>query len=141
MALPGIGLVPPLEPQATNLKGKAVIVEGDHPLVAGEVSFSSVLSVPVKTETDWINPQKLQVGKRYRLSGKANVLPEFRSADSLVDIALMKTVPAGTVVEIRRIDDSDRSRLYLVRAQGESDAVTGWVGVNNLLSQTLELVR
>lgn len=141
LTVPGVGHVAPLEPDASNLTGKAVVVEDGWHRVEGEAAFPHKLSVVVKTETDWVNPQKLQVGQRYRLSGKANVLPEFQSADPLVDVASMSVVPAGTVIEIRRIDDSGYSRRYLVRAQGDSAAVGGWIGVNNLLAQTLERVK
>ncbi|WP_206606503.1 hypothetical protein, partial [Steroidobacter cummioxidans] len=141
LTVPLVGHVPPLEPEASNLIGKAVVVDDGWHRVEGEVAFPHKLSVPVKTETDWVNPQKLQVGQRYRLSGNANVLPEFESADPLVDIVNMTRVPAGTIIEIRRIDDSGHSRRYLVRAQGDSAAVGGWISVNNLLAQTLERVK
>ncbi len=138
---PGIERLPALEPDARNLTGKAVVVEDGRHLVQAEAAFPYPLSVPVKRETDWVNPEKLQVGQRYRLSRKANVLPEFESADPLVDIANMTVVPGGTVIEIRRIDDSGHSRRYLVRARGDTDTVGGWISAGGLVAQTLERVK
>lgn len=65
----------------------------------------------------------------------------FRRANKLAGLAAMMTFPAGTVIEVRRIDASELSCRYLVRAQGNAALPVGRVGSTICSGQTLTTAR
>ena len=124
-----------------NLTGAVVYNHVGNNNIEGNLAFPSKLSVAVKARSDWIDPERLQVGHRYEVSQRTSVMPEFSSMNQLVDLAQMVIVPAGTLIEIRRVERSKDAHRYLVRAEGDSSATAGWVNVNALLGQTLAEVK
>lgn len=109
---------------------------------ARSVSAQSQVYVPYKGSNPngsaYANAERLEVGQRYRISRATPLSPEFESTDPTLTLGQMMNLPAGTILEIRRIDSQGGSTRYLVRAIGDTERVTGWVSSIALIGQKLQ---
>ncbi len=127
-----------------NLVGKKIattslrVVQGErrvnHPFATG--------AQPAPAE--FVSPDGLKQGGKYRLSRQTPLMPERHPADLIRAIALIRRVPADTLLTVLAIDRSDPSNpWYRVSAASAAGVVvaTGWLNSDALIGQEIRVVR
>jgi len=127
-----------------NLVGKKVATTGLRVVWAERKVSHPFGTVAQPAPAEFGSPDGLVRGLKYRLSRDTPLAPERHPADPLRATALIRHVPAGTIVTVLGVDRSDASNpWYRVSAASASggDLGTGWVNSVALIGQELKVVR
>ena len=90
------------------------------------------------------SPQDLKTGVTYALSRESPLTPERRPSDPVRAMALIRQLPAGTLISIVSVDRSDHDNpWYRVTATSRagSELGTGWINSIALIGQEIRVVR
>ena len=132
-------------PGNRNLVGRKVARSGLR-VVRSEVKVRYPLGVAAQSASiEFGSPEALKPGVKYQLSRETPLAPEGRHpTDPLLAIALIRPMPAGTIISVLSVDRSDQARpWYRVRAASSSGIAfgDGWVNSVALIRQELKVIK
>jgi len=93
------------------------------------------------TDSSLVDPQRLSIGRTYRLSKETPLMPEVEPSDPIGAIERIKRMPAGSRIRVLVCTVRQSTPWYKVQAAvGPGNTrVTGWVNSIALLGQRLSV--
>ena len=90
------------------------------------------------------SPQDLKAGVTYALSRETPLAPELHPSDPVRAIAVIRRLPAGTLITVVTVDHSDTrhpSYRVIAKSPGGSELGTGWIDGIALIGQEIRVIR
>jgi hypothetical protein len=127
--------------RSKDIASGAEISDGQLWIRSGSAEYSRLRRIsqgplpplPDATPKAWIDPMKLQRGRRYRLAKETPLMPALDPVDPIAALADMKQLAEGTVISVVTMRRNPTNPWYFVTVGTSS----GWINSGALIGQSL----